>query len=252
MAGVCLGLAGAAVALHTIPKSYEAIATIRTAVAELASSATGDGTLDPIPGGLAAVRDELLREEAIVETIWRVYGVSESPERMADLILEVRDNIAVALDESRMPESYSIEIRYRDTDARRSASIVDALAGLYLARRSAGETGVAAGPTTTMLDAAEVPAAPYSPKPLGVYAVFLVLGLVAFPGPVVARAILRPVISSEKEFGALCGLPVLATIPDAATDRLKRTARRRTLLNVSLSILSGVVLWGTLLLLGSA
>jgi len=86
----------------------------------------------------------------------------------------------------------------------------------------------------------------YSPESMQVYAVFLVLGCLLFSGPVLARGLLRPVISSESGFGALSELPVLVSIPAADLEQSRRSTRRRLAKNVTLSMLSCAVLVGAL------
>ena len=87
-------------------------------------------------------------------------------------------------------------------------------------------------------------------RAMRVYGVFVALGCLLFSGPVVARGLLRPVISSEAGFATLSELPVLASIPAADTKQSRSTDRRRLAKNVTLSMLSCAILVGALVFAG--
>lgn len=248
MAGICLGLAGAIVTLDRIPQEYEATATIWAGGPEAPESATPSDGPDEMSQRLTNFKAALLRDESMVELIMRTHGLPEHDEALPGLIGRVRDNISLTIDGSQ--RKGSIELRFRDTDARRAALTVNTLAELYLARNTAEPEASNPGRSTEKLEAAVVPTVPRSPKPMRVYGVFLALGCLVFTGPVVARSLLRPVISSEADFGALSELPVLASIPAAATDQSRRSARQRMAQNVFLSMLSCAILLSALVFVG--
>ena len=227
MAGICLGLAGAVLALDGIPPKFEATATILT---------------DSQP--LTNVRAVLLREEAMVELVKRTHGLPEHDDALPGLIAGVRDGIRLSLDGSRKRGLDSVELRYRDTDARRAALTVNTLAELYLDRNP--DEAISPGQPAERLEAAAVPTVAYSPKPIHVYGAFLTLGCLLFWSPVVARSLSRRVIWSEAGFGALSELPVLVSIPAASTEQSRSFARRRRAKNLTLSMLSCAVLLGAL------
>ena len=238
VAGICLGLAGAVLALDRIPQKYEATATIWAGGPEVPESR------------LTTFKAALLRDESMVELVKRTYGLPEHDDALPGLVGSVRDNISLTIDGSQRRGLDALELRYRDTDARRAALTVNTLAELYLARNSAEPEASKPVQLTEKLEAAAVPTVPYSPKPMRVYGVFLALGCLVFSGPVVARGLLRPVISSEAGFGALSELPVLVTIPATTTEQSRRSARRRMAKNVTLSMLSGAILLGALMFAG--
>ena len=94
-----------------------------------------------------------------------------------------------------------------------------------------------------VLEFASVPASPYSPQPLRVYAVGVAMGCLLFIGPLLARNLLNPVILSEEGFRALSEHPVLVSIPSFSHSH--NVAVRRFFKNLAFSVVSGAVLVAT-------
>jgi polysaccharide chain length determinant protein (PEP-CTERM system associated) len=94
-----------------------------------------------------------------------------------------------------------------------------------------------------VIERALPPALPVQPAPMQVFGLALVSGLLAFVGPIVLTALLKPAINSEQGLRAIAPeIPVLVAIPRLRVpDTLRRDSRRR-LKNFGLSIASAAVL----------
>jgi polysaccharide chain length determinant protein (PEP-CTERM system associated) len=93
-----------------------------------------------------------------------------------------------------------------------------------------------------VIERAVPPSRPVEPVPLVVFGLGLVGGLLAFVGPVVARALIHPVVQSELGLAAVSDVPILVAIPRIPTPELVRSAERARYRNVGLSALSATVL----------
>lgn len=89
-----------------------------------------------------------------------------------------------------------------------------------------------------VLEYASVPTLPISPRPERVVLVTLVMGFLIFVGPMVARAALNPVISSELGLRAFAEVPVLATVPTIPNPQNRGAERRRMLKNLGWTLTS--------------
>lgn len=88
-----------------------------------------------------------------------------------------------------------------------------------------------------LAESARVPTRPVFPEPMPFFTLGVVGGLILFVGPLLARRVLNPVISSEAGLRALVDLPVLVTFPRVNTPATRGHRTRRTLKNALLSSL---------------
>lgn len=102
--------------------------------------------------------------------------------------------------------------------------------------------GVCLGLTAALVALRYTLPPPQGPGEIQVAALGLVVGLMLFVGPPVVRAAVNPVISNELTVRGLTGVPVLAGIPRVETRDTRAAARRRTTLNLVLSVMSVSVL----------
>ncbi len=94
------------------------------------------------------------------------------------------------------------------------------------------------GAKFSVVDAASPPGAPVFPNPPLVLGIGVVAGLALFVGPALFRRLLRPLVSSESGLRQLAEVPVLVTIPSIPSPTRARTARRRFMKNLGLSMAS--------------
>jgi hypothetical protein len=86
--------------------------------------------------------------------------------------------------------------------------------------------------------AATVPSVPVSPQPLYVGGLGVIFGVLLFFGPVLATALLRPVVVSEAGFATLSEIPLLASLPTIPTPQSQRASRKWIFKNVVLAMMS--------------
>lgn len=90
-----------------------------------------------------------------------------------------------------------------------------------------------------ILDRARPPRVPSWPNPIFMLAVGVIGGIALFVGPIVARAFLRPAISSESSLRSSAPeVPVLVSIPTFDTAESSSTGRRRLIRNFGLSAIA--------------
>lgn len=93
-----------------------------------------------------------------------------------------------------------------------------------------------------IISMAAPPSAPISPNPLFLLGAGAAIGFAMFVGPVAAKAILMPVITSESRLAAITKLPILTTIPPLLTADVARRKRAFWIRNLGLAALSVSVL----------
>ena len=93
-----------------------------------------------------------------------------------------------------------------------------------------------------VVERAEVPRAPVSPKPLMIYGFGVLAGLGLFVGPMVLHRILVPVIGSESSLREIADTPIVFSIPRIPTTESMRVDYWRRIRNVAFAGASFVVL----------
>lgn len=136
IAGVCVGLAAATVALQYIPKVYEATTRIWIAEQEISESVVLSTVKDDMALKLAAFRDAVLADEYMIVLIERSFGAPKTDEELTDRMARVRHNVSIEPINSKRLGVQAFALAYRDADPRRAASVVNLLAQLYVSQNS--------------------------------------------------------------------------------------------------------------------
>lgn len=89
---------------------------------------------------------------------------------------------------------------------------------------------------------AGVPRSPIEPNPRQIYLIFLGVGMAIFVGPMLARHVLNPPITSEAGLRSLSTIPVLVSVPRIVTPDNRGIGRRNLIKNLAFSILACAVL----------
>ena len=143
------------------------------------------------------------------ETIRRL-GLEMSPE-------ELLDN----LDVEQVETSQFIRLSYTDSDPERAEQIVNTV-GAVSSERISNLGAAANNITATMMERAEVPDAPVSPKPLRNGLLAAVLGLMLGVGLALLMEYLDHGWHSPEEVEQISGVPTFATIPEFDFTMMKK------------------------------
>ncbi len=100
-----------------------------------------------------------------------------------------------------------------------------------------------------IMQLAEAPSRPASPNKQAILTGAVCIGLAVFVGPLVIRALLRPVIASRSTVESLSTVPVLLAIPEISTKDVVTRKRRAFLVNVTSSAASVAILLATVVAL---
>ena len=141
VAGVCVGLAAGAIALHYMPKKYEASTTIWISKSQLPESVLRSTVSEDNLRRLLFFKSAVLEQPYMVELIERVYGLPDSEEKLRQLILGVRKRVTVVAKRSARRGLTAFALTTRDKDPRRAAKLVDTLAELYIAQNEEFRSG---------------------------------------------------------------------------------------------------------------
>jgi hypothetical protein len=101
-----------------------------------------------------------------------------------------------------------------------------------------GDRVSGAGTPYTVATRATTPSRPFAPRPIEVYALGVVIGLIVFAGLPLVRSAVNPVICNEVTIRDVTGVPLLIGIPRVSTQETRGDSRRRLLVNVLLSVMS--------------
>jgi len=140
VAGACLGLAAATLALDRIPPMYMATTTIWVSRQSVPDSVAKTEKFDEMSRRLVFFREAMLSDEYMVELIRRTYTLPDSAEELRALIGGVRSNVAVAISGSARKGLNAFELSYRDTSPQLAALVANTMAELYIAQNEAFRT----------------------------------------------------------------------------------------------------------------
>jgi uncharacterized protein involved in exopolysaccharide biosynthesis len=143
VAGVCLGLAAATLALDHMPRQYMATATIWVNRQQVPDSVAKTDNFDEMSRQLVFFRQAVLTEEYMVELVRRTYGLPTSAEELRSLIGKVRSSVSVAISASRRKGLNAFELSYSDVNPERAALVANELAELYIAQNEEFRSGSA-------------------------------------------------------------------------------------------------------------
>jgi tyrosine-protein kinase len=143
----------------------------------------------------------------------RGHGVMSATVERLDLPLSP-DRLAGKVTSAIVPETSLLTITVRDSSPRRAQQLADAVAAEFLALvpRLEGRTGGAPAVRVTVVNPAQLPSSPVSPRPMRNLTVAGVLGLVAGYGLAVARRALDNTVKTVEQTDELSGVPSLGSI----------------------------------------
>ena len=153
VAGVCLGLAGAIVALHFMPKTYEAATKILVAPPKISQDFVKSTVTDDFNVRIAAMKDAVLSRNYMAKLIDKVYGKTHTEEEIERLLkgFRARVNVKVDLYNASGQGAGMFSLLFRDSDPKRAAAVVNDLADLYIAENTRYRSG-RAEETTHMIE----------------------------------------------------------------------------------------------------
>ena len=141
VAGVCVGLAAGAIALHYMPKKYEASTTIWISKQQIPESVVRSTVSEDMSQRLLFFKSAVLEQPYMVELIERVFGLPESEGELRELIAGVRRRVSVIAGGSGRRGLTAFALNYRDKNPKRAAKLVNTLAELYIAQNEEFRSG---------------------------------------------------------------------------------------------------------------
>jgi len=151
IAGLCLGFAGAVLALQVMPRVYEATAELNLDAEKLASGTVREAvTMDPTLQ-LQALRRNVLSERYLDTISAEIYGPAANPAEREARIQTIRSGVSVRTNS--WDQKFSLS--YRDSDPERAARVVNALARIYVEENVRFRTDRAASAAETYQTRAE-------------------------------------------------------------------------------------------------
>jgi len=211
VAGVCLGLAAGMLGYSHVPKEYRATVTM---------AVEADG------GSVAGLYDAATDHEVLTRLVAHErlpVGSATTPEAQ---IRGLTRHISVAP----LPEDGVLALTVGAAEPDDASRVANAL----------GDVISGAGTPYTVAARATTPSRPFAPRPIVVYALGVIIGLIIFAGLPLARSAVNPVICNAATIRDMTGTPVLISIPRVSTQETRGDSRRRSLVNVLLSVVSVV------------
>lgn len=233
-----MGLAVGVIAVHGLPKTYRAGALLYAAPQRSSDGVVRRAGIDALSTRIQLLRECVTSTPALMRIIDKLIGQPSAGGGIERLINETRSRIEVKLIGIETVNGEraggTIRLGYWDPSAGRAAEIVNGLVHYYEETQTAGKLEV--------IERATPPSIPLRPIPAMIYAVGVLAGLLVFVGPLLAKALLDPMISSRAGLLQALEVPVLVSIPRVATDEVLQAARGRRLRNVLVSLASIAVL----------
>ena len=138
VAAVCLGLAGATLALQHLPKKYQATTTIWLSRPQLPESFQRSTVNEDMTRRLVVFRAAVLDQPYMIELINATFGLPETEEGLRSLMTTVRSRVTVEnLVTSRRQGFTTFALTYRgDGDPQRAANVINTLTRLYITQNA--------------------------------------------------------------------------------------------------------------------
>jgi polysaccharide chain length determinant protein (PEP-CTERM system associated) len=147
VAGLCIGLAVAHVAVKSLQKVFEAHTLIFAASEklpeEMIARTVSDDTAVRVAGLSAAVRSR----DVLLPLIEKTIGLPANPEEAERLVYRVASGVRF----THLPRQASVDVAFRDTNPRRAAILANALADAFVAENTRFRS-YRAGETAEMLE----------------------------------------------------------------------------------------------------
>jgi polysaccharide chain length determinant protein (PEP-CTERM system associated) len=126
VAGICVGVAGALLALHFIPKTYEAQTKIFVARQRIPEDFVRTTVMDDMKLRMAALKESVLSRPYLEKIIEDNYQPAPQGEELELLVEAIRWKVSVSVRRG------LFSISYRDGDPERAARVANALAQIYI------------------------------------------------------------------------------------------------------------------------
>jgi polysaccharide chain length determinant protein (PEP-CTERM system associated) len=150
VAGACLGLSGSLLALHYLPKTYEATTKILVAPPKLPQEFVKNTINDDTALRIAALREAVLSRPYMMKLIDESYGTNRSEAETQVLLQSIRGRVEVNVERFSREGTGLFAVKFRDSDPKRAAAFVNDLADLYIKENSKYRSGRAQETTTTL------------------------------------------------------------------------------------------------------
>lgn len=152
VAGTCIGVSLAIVALAYMPKTYEAGTTIFVVPRQVPERLVPGTVTDDMSVRLGALREALLSRSYMSQLISEVFGDVTTQEAEERLSRSVRSRLLITLIRIDPRRGGGIfRVTFQDTDPARAAQVVNVLARLYIDQNVQFRTDQARGTSETML-----------------------------------------------------------------------------------------------------
>lgn len=128
VAGLCVGMAGAILALHYVPKMYEATTKIRVAPAAIPEELLKTTVTEDMSRVLMEVKEAILGREYMLALIDRTFGTPETESEIQGLIRRIQSSVEVRTAQ----QAGLFALTYQDSDPDRAADVVNTLTRIYV------------------------------------------------------------------------------------------------------------------------
>lgn len=146
VAGLCVGAAGAVVALNYIPKVYEAESRVRVSPPKIPQEFVRPTVSDDLTRRLMTLREAVLGPSFMEVVLERHYAVTGDPERREAIGRWLQSRLVV----DAAPREGLLALSFRDSDPARAAAVVNTLVELCVEENSRSRQASAGLLTTTI------------------------------------------------------------------------------------------------------
>ena len=135
VAGACLGLSGAIVALEHLPKTYRASTKILVTPPQIPQNLVQSTVTDTMGARLATIKEMLLSRDYMIRLIERTMQRPKDELQLDAMIRHIKGTVEVEITYYPVSQNVSarmLQLSYRDSDPKRAAHVVNSLAALYI------------------------------------------------------------------------------------------------------------------------
>jgi polysaccharide biosynthesis transport protein len=154
VAGLCLGLSGSLIALHYLPKSYDATTKILVSPPMISQDIVKSSAGDDLAFRFAALKESVLSRPYMLTLIEETYGAQKTPADTERMIQFIRTRVDVKVERYGSDRAGMFSLQFRDSDAKRAAQVVNDWADLYIRENSKHRASRAEDTTSTLEDLA--------------------------------------------------------------------------------------------------
>src|SRR5262245_49833587 len=152
VAGLCLGLACSLAALQVLPRTYEAATKILVTPPKIPQDFIRNTVSDDTAQRIAAMKAEVLSRKYMTQLIEANFGKRKEGDELETerLIQSIQGSVDVTVESYSGDRLAMFSLKFRDSDPKRAANIVNGLADLYIAANSDYRSGRARETTNTI------------------------------------------------------------------------------------------------------